>query len=80
MQTKSRIAELLAALLLLAWLIWIPAFAIGRLVDPPYNLLCWMIVMANAWRVFRRRERRRLSELPGGVDRAGRVPSHGLSR
>ena len=59
MQTKSHIGELLTGLLLLLCLLWIPAFAIGRLVDPPYNMVGWAITLTVAWLVFRRRERGR---------------------
>jgi hypothetical protein len=78
MQTKSRIAEFLAAFFVLSYLIVIPAFAIGRLVDPPYNLLGWAIVLINAWRVVRRRERLEYSRWC--LDRRRRASDHGLSR
>jgi len=59
MQTKHLLYELLHAFSLLALLILIPTFAIGRLLDPPFNLLGWAIALVFAWLVFRRREHRR---------------------
>jgi len=58
MQTKHLLYEFLHAFSLLALLILIPTFAIGRLLDPPFNLLGWAIALAFAWLVFRRREHR----------------------
>lgn len=79
MQTKDRIIEFLDAFFLLSFLILIPAFAIGRLVDPPYNLLGWAIVLANALRVVRRRERS-LEHFGWRLARRRRASGHGLLR
>jgi hypothetical protein len=57
MQTKRRVREFLVALSPLVFLILIPSFLVGRLVDPPYNVLGWAIVLTVACLVIRRRER-----------------------
>jgi hypothetical protein len=56
MQTKHRVLEFLVALAPLVFLILIPSFLVGRLVDPPYNVLGWAIVLTIALLVIRRRE------------------------
>jgi hypothetical protein len=56
MQTKHCIREFLVALSPLVFLILIPSFLVGRLVDPPYNVLGWAIVLTIAWLIIRRRE------------------------
>jgi hypothetical protein len=81
MQTKHRIGEFLRALSPLVFLILIPSFLVGRLVDPPYNVLCWAIVLVIAWLVIRRRDReqKRAREWHAGRD-PHRVSDYGALR
>jgi hypothetical protein len=81
MQTKHRIVEFLAALAPVVFLILIPSFLVGRLVDPPYNVVGWAIVLTIAWLVIRRRERERKSIRDWRPDRdAHRISGHGASQ
>jgi hypothetical protein len=81
MQTKHRILEFLVALCPLMFLILIPSFLVGRLVDRPYNVLGWAIVLVIAWLVIRRREReqKRAREWQAGCD-AHRASDYGALR
>lgn len=81
MQTKHRIRELLVALSPLVFLILIPSFLVGRLVDPPYNVVGWAIVLTIAWLAIRRRERERKGVRDWRSDRdAHRISGHGTSQ
>lgn len=79
MQTKDRAYEFLHAFWLLALLILIPTFAVGRLLAPPFNLLGWAIVLTFAWLVIHRRERqKRVREWRTGRS-PHRISGHGAS-
>jgi len=81
MQTKHRITEFLLALSPAMFLIVIPTFVIGRLVDPPYNLMGWAIVLTIAWLVTQHRDRAKAH--PGdwrGDQGVRHVTGHGASR
>jgi hypothetical protein len=73
MQTKHRIPEFLVAFAPLVFLILIPSFLVGRLVDPPYNVLGWTIVLTIAWLVIRRREHGRKAGPPSQNGRQSRA-------
>jgi hypothetical protein len=76
-QTKHRLLNFLLALSWVAVLIVIPTFLIGRLLEPPFNLIGWGITLTIAWLVIRRRDRNRTSSNDW---RVRRISHHGASR
>lgn len=76
-QTKHRANEFLLAFSSVAVLIVIPTFLIGRLLDPPFNLIGWAITLAIAWFVTQRRDHDKAHPGDWGVRPVSR---HGASR
>jgi hypothetical protein len=76
-QTKHRASEFLLAFSSVTVLIVIPTFLIGRLLDPPFNLIGWAITLTIAWLIVQRRDR---GKAHPGEWRVRRVSRHGASR
>jgi hypothetical protein len=81
MQTRRRAVKFLLALSPAMFLIVIPTFVVGRLIDPPYNLVGWAIVLTIAWLATRRRDRAKGHPGDWRENRGVRhVSGHGVSR